>query len=435
MQKDLSHRLDSIIRFFLYVLIFWLPYGPAVIETCVILSLLVWIIKRILRIKPNIQGQRGKEKLYGILRAFRLPQTPLNRPILFFVMIAFLSVLFSDDKAASWHGFITKTMEWFVIFYLFVETFVEKKHIIRAIILFIITAFATAIDALLQFYFLHKDIFVGREMTRHGATAAFHHANSLGGYMAVVISLYSALLFQKEGKKWHKALLVVGVFLLVWVLFITFSRSSWLAAIVGVGALLYYFKRKLFIIGLCALIFAGVVVAKVYPHYSWQSIRLDPDNIVGTMEWREGLWEDTLKMIKDRPLIGHGLNTYMARFQDYRRRPGRRLFSPTYAHNCYLQVGAETGLFGLGIFLWLIITLLCRSHFFLCSTKTGEKEVVLFILMGLVGGWAALLFHSFLDVDLYTLQLSALFWVIAGLIVSSHNVLRAKGIYGKTIVH
>ena len=36
MHSIIENRIDSIIRFFLYLLIFWLPYSPAVIESSVI---------------------------------------------------------------------------------------------------------------------------------------------------------------------------------------------------------------------------------------------------------------------------------------------------------------------------------------------------------------------------------------------------------------
>lgn len=71
------------------------------------------------------------------------------------------------------------------------------------------------------------------------------------------------------------------------------------------------------------------------------------------------IWKSALKMIKDKPLLGSGLDTFQITFPKYRLPLYWQLEwngTPEKAHNFFLQIGATTGLLGLGAWLWLLIT-------------------------------------------------------------------------------
>jgi len=125
----ISGRIDSTIRVFLYILIFWLPYSPAVVETCVIISLLLWVAKRlILQSAVSREGLSFKQKVIDCFKKFQLAPSALNRPIAFFLAICVLSVVSGSFFENSAHNFLTKTLEWFIVYFLVVEVFQEKKQ-------------------------------------------------------------------------------------------------------------------------------------------------------------------------------------------------------------------------------------------------------------------------------------------------------------------
>jgi len=118
-------------------------------------------------------------------------------------------------------------------------------------------------------------------------------------------------------------------------------------------------------------------------------------------------------MIKERPLFGHGLSTFMGNFPKY----GKGYYYLTqgiipYAHNCYLQIAAETGIVGLASFLCLIGTFFTHT---IISLKKIKNRFYHAVLSGISAGIIVTLVHSAVDTNLYSLQLSVLFWLMLGL--------------------
>jgi len=119
-------------------------------------------------------------------------------------------------------------------------------------------------------------------------------------------------------------------------------------------------------------------------------------------------WRRSLKIIKDYPLLGCGLNTYALVAGRYNIGWGG------YPHNSYLQMAAEIGLVGVAVFLWMLFVLFRDSLRALRRIKTQELQM---LMCGLLTGLLGFLIHSFFDTNLYSVQLSSFLWVIMGVIV------------------
>lgn len=402
----IERRIDSLIRFFLCFLIFWLPYSPAVIEISVISGLLLWILKR------SIMYYRGS----GALAAFRLPLTPLNKPILVFGAVCVLASLGSPFWDQSLPNFLTKTLEWFIVYFLVIEGVTERKHIYLISGVFMVTLSATVLDSLIQYYVTYKDIFLGHTIepgTR--ATAGFKTANGLGAYLTLAIPLILALICIREERLRYRLPMALISFLALWSLAVTFSHGAWVTTLCGITfflSLFFFHQRRVelyFILGVL-LILVTLWVYFGFVLTGGSDIAALRSN---TASWRLNIWKDTIAMIKDSPLLGHGINTFMQLFEAYRTDVG----NPTYAHNGYLQLTAETGLLGLAAFLWVIVALF-RWVLTSMAAYGIEQDSIVLLTMGLGSGIFAFLIHGALDNNFYSLQLSVYLWFMIGLLVA-----------------
>ena len=388
-------KIDNIIRFFLYLLIILLPISNSGIEICFGLILILWIVKHLL------------------LRSVKVEPSALNTPIYIFVCIGILSVIWSSNFKVSLHAFFSKFMEGILLYFFMIETLKQKKHLSIIIALFLLVAVVVSIDGIVQYFFTGIDIFRQRPIVREGVTASFEYPNKFAAYLFFPLFITLGMLMDKL-KVRKIDLKLFGLFCMLGLLFFTFiltkSRGALLGLIVAVPFFAFYINRKVFLVtAVVAAIIISTLAFLIVTDSSLKIFRLEPVRIRDTAIIRTHIWRDTLNMIKERPVFGHGINTYMRLFQKYRSDPSQY---PTYAHNCYLQIAAEMGLAGLIVFLWIV------GRFFRNSVnkKTG------YVLLGVAAGMFAFLVHSFFDTNLYSLQLNILFWFMLGLAVAKTKI-------------
>ncbi|VAW16310.1 hypothetical protein MNBD_BACTEROID05-77 [hydrothermal vent metagenome] len=390
-----------------------------------ITALFLWIIKRGYLFWHKVK--RNKKSPWNVFKNSFCPKPCfLNKPIVAFLFFGSISTAVNSGGDFLLGGFLTKTCEWFIIFWLFLEVFTEKKHVFIALKIFTFTAFLTSIDSLVQFYWLGYDIVFHHPLDDKGfSTAAFDYANSLGGYLTIAVPLFFSFCFYFRKDK-LKLFFAVGLFFAtIFSIFVTFSRSSWLALLVGFSLFFIFAgNRKVLGVYLLVVVLISGLFFSVFSKNISSSSKLNIDKIQSMAQWRIGIWEDSFKMIKEKPFLGHGPNTYMEKFQKYRRKKeGIHPYSPAYAHNGYIQLGAELGVFALVSFLWITFSLFNRGASIIKNAiDYRDKDTI--ILAGLLSGCGAFLVHAFFDNNFYSLQLSAHIWISVGLAVAFMNLIK-----------
>ena len=215
--------------------------------------------------------------------------------------------------------------------------------------------------------------------------------NSLGAFLILPI----VLLVQKLNINWQtpKRTMLGGLLILhVWVLLLTFSRSTLLATIIGLITLLILSNQKFVtqnkrkitwsVAILCAVtiglfsVFRDQYVVQNVVFHADESTRLQTPN-----ELRRDLAKRAVEDIIDQPL-GHGPGT--AGLVSIRLPAGGHL-----TENYFLQILYEVGVFGFLIFT-TILYLLVRGLW--NQRKNNTVKVMLASFAGLV--FANLLFHT-----------------------------------------
>ncbi len=401
---------DRAIITFLCFLIFYLPFAKAGVEIFVWSAIFIFILKRVL-------GYRAGSG-WGMF-----PETGLNIALGIFIAVNALSMIFSSHFGLSFRGFFGKELKFIAIYFMLVEVINSKRRLKIILIAIISSAVLIVFDAGAQ-YFRGVDFLRGYGWAR--LRASFISANDFAGWLIVIVPLFLGLLAAgKTIGKGLKALLLILIILLIVCLLATYARGAWLSFIIGISLMGWYFFKNFTLkvklsclslgIGLLAifLILPQPIQTKVKAIGRIDFKVGDTVNarIKSTLKTEEGstpirfhLWKEALRMIRDYNFTGCGLNTYSVVARDYKSFD----FGANYPHNCYLQMAAETGLFGLSAFLWVLLV------FF----KTGLRHFNLrkdYLVLGLLSGILAFLVQSFFDTNLYALQLVVLFWYMLGL--------------------
>lgn len=128
------------------------------------------------------------------------------------------------------------------------------------------------------------------------------------------------------------------------------------------------------------------------------------------MEGRLSIWRDGLRLISSYPLTGTGLGTFGVAF---RRFQGSLVeYYVDHAHNDYLELTAELGVFGVALLLIPVFYLWGRMvvKFFGASGRYHRS-----VLLGCVGSICAMLIHTGADFNLQLPANALIFSVLLGI--------------------
>lgn len=393
-EEKIIHYCDKTMEFSLYLMVFFLPISKAIIEITSTLAIIAFLIKKI------TQKQ--------------FPSTYLNLPLFAFVGISALSIIGTSSLHTSLRNFFSKLIEQVFLFFIVFETINTRQKIKNILLVMFSSAFLVGIDGIFQ-YFTHKDFLRYRTMPfKNRINAPFYTPNDLGAYLVplTILSLSANFLYFKN--RVIRVLMRIVPVLLFSNLILTFSRGAWLGLIVGLifmaSIVLFLKNKKTLLIPSLLIILIIIVFLPLRSDIPLSKILDFTD--AGSVD-RKGLWIIAWNMIKAKPILGHGIGTFMHNFKYYNNIGYSH--SVSYAHNCYLQMAAEIGIIGLLAFLWLIVILFKNFIKIIKNNRTKLDP----IFLGLISGLLAFLVHSSVETNLYSLDLGALFWIILGLTVSA----------------
>ena len=326
--------------------------------------------------------------------------------------------IFNSKFTFSFVPFLTKiefykwvTLSAFFLFLLHWKYFGDGVRITNQLLTVVfLTGVFESLYGMFEFFSGHHHILYLKGIT--AVTGTFINRNYFAGYLLMVIPLSMGFLVSREafyGRRfqgWRQRLssldgktLLIGFGIIVMVLGLIFSASR-----MGIISLLVSFtlisilfktpqkgkgvsKTTLLILGLALLwaVWIGLD-AVIGPFF----------NVSEDLKWRRTVWENTLKVVKDFPILGSGLGTFGQIFPMYKSFHMRRFVS--HAENDFLQLASEVGLIGVGV-LFILFT------FLFLKAVSGVRAMSMtdsgrYVGIGGLVGILALMFHSVVERNL-----------------------------------
>jgi O-antigen ligase len=245
----------------------------------------------------------------------------------------------------------------------------------------------------------------------HRANSIFITPNTFAASINII--LLPTIVLYLIGSK-SSRYLFIPLLILFSALLVTQSRGGWVAfvsSIILISILIKFLSIKLgrirlkkLTIGLTIVFVAYNVINLIeYDRFSSDySINEDfkhlirSDSIVSTMSQRYKLYGIAWQQIKQNPLLGHGFHTY----QYYKSRDHQASYVgdvTRFAHNDYLQLWMETGVFGVVLFIMLFIVMVYFLITLFNKISNREKTIMLAIISGLTSFYV----HALVDFVFY----------------------------------
>lgn len=188
------------------------------------------------------------------------------------------------------------------------------------------------------------------------AAGPFITSNILAGFLAILVPVILGMLMELWDRR-QRPLLRIGTLVLALgalgiALLLTGSKGAWLALCVGLilfGILL--FRQKIFASRkktfLSALAASAILLGVIGGGTLWKGTGAWQKSLQVRSDYAHASWQ----MIKDHLFFGCGLNNYHSYYAAYKLPEADEMVF--HAHNDYLQIWAELGIFGLFIYLWI----------------------------------------------------------------------------------
>jgi O-antigen ligase len=247
------------------------------------------------------------------------------------------------------------------------------------------------------------------------------HANVLASLLVLIMPLLLALLLSSKamcsdplplsrGGRWQ---LLFGL-LFLWagfLLLLTQSRAGYLAIVTALPVVLLLRWPRLGYL----LPFAVMVVAAMSWRIGLPVIleQLSSDGTLGGWEGRLEIWSRSYQAFQDFPFTGIGLGTFttvMPLLYPLRV----TIDSYPHAHNLFLHIGLDLGLFGLIAYLALLINLFVMLTGVL--RRSPRNRLHWSLATGALGSLVALLVHGLLDAPMWGTKIAFLPWLLYALI-------------------
>jgi hypothetical protein len=223
----------------------------------------------------------------------------------------------------------------------------------------------------------------------------------------------------RQGRLWW---ILAGTPLIA-AIYLTGSRSVIAAAIGGVVVLVIALVRHRTVPIRGVIVFAVVVVVAMIISFPWvighdvagASARL-------SLKVRFELLRAGLQVIETRPIFGVGIDRFYLEAGAFASPELNALWSSRKnPHNDFLRVGAELGLVGLALFLWILFA--AGKRIWQALRMSGDAR-----LAGLAAGLVGFLITSLVSNPLMLREVSFAFWIALGLATGhSAAALRTAG--------
>ncbi len=390
-------RLDYLIEHCILAVAFFLPLSLDIATLFLGAGTILWIAKM------------------ALLKKLFLKRTPFDEMIALLVILSAASIGVAPDKDFSFYNYYHLMGRYILIYYLVINnlnTLEQMKRLIWSIMAsaVIVTCYGFyqyvhGVD-ISAFQWVDGDQFPELKVR---IFSTLQNPNLLAGFLVVVMSLAVGIGLHTENIQ-GKVLLFVLVAVLGICLVLTYSRGAWLSVVAVTALCGRLYNRKVL------WVFLVIPVLALFCHDGVMERLLSIFNPTDTSSTlRIALWESTIAMILDKPLLGIGWGSYWLVYPDYDFFLNNPAATIVHAHNMYLHIAAEIGIPGLMVFLAIIYGHTRKAIQVLAQTQNAW---VAGVMLGTVAAVLGLAVNGFTDYIMFNVQMSMLFWLLNALIIA-----------------
>jgi len=386
--------------------------------------------------------------IYGLTgtEVARICFSPLGLPVGAFLAVGLIILVYATNVWAGFDRLFFLLTAAF--FFLAAPNLIRSKSTLKKVIpVMLAAAFIVSAVGVLQYY--HESVPVAAlnvvleslgipelkpgidTYSRETYCSMFGHANFAGQYLVTVVPLALSMAAWGLGR-WRKTRLVpvltvlCAIVVLIY-LGITFCRGAWVGTIAAIAVMLLFSPhRKLFLTVAAVAIVLFAAASPLIKDDEGKSVAHKFSTIFDMKDkptqFRFLVWKSSLRVVKEEPL-GAGIGNFKVIYPKHRTVDERRntgwdkvIYK---AHNDYVQTFVEVGVLGFAAFLWIILIVLKMAR---RMTRRCNDSFLRAVSLGLLGGIAGMLVHSFFSSNFQLPGSAHSFFVVLGVFAAAYGI-------------
>jgi len=348
-----------------------------------------------------------------ILHGRLAPNEPVNRWVVVYALYAVLSLF------VSYH-YVSNTESHMAIL---------KDHLLGLSLLFLVQMSVSDWAGVRRIVFvtlLPLPYIAKVAMNQHLSVASWNYSDDLrikGTFVmlganefaafcvTVCVVLLALLLATKASRRW-KFLLICGIACMVLCVLYAYSRTAYIALILGMVTVVLAWRgrwKMLLPLALAAALAPALLPPSVVQRFD--STTVEADQRDESTEKRFEFWQIAWDNFVAHPVVGTGFQSF--------RHPEINPFKMD-THNVYLRTLTEGGVIGAVILLGLLVSILRTARRELAASSSGTWRYAL--ALGLVGAWMGMVCGNLFGDRFTYYPVIAYFWTYVALVVKARHL-------------
>ncbi|MCX5752069.1 MAG: O-antigen ligase family protein [Candidatus Krumholzibacteria bacterium] len=267
-------------------------------------------------------------------------RTTLDVPVLLLIVVSFIAALLSDRRIASLINL--KNYALMTVIYVIGSLLTTRRMALRQFAVLLASGAGVAAYGI-AIYLLGKGFgTLGR------SPGPFSNAMTFGGILLILCSLFLAVAAGAGVVKRLRCAAIGAAIVSFVALFFTFTRSSWVGAVISVVIILAFLRRRWLVPFAVALVLFVLLLPAQYRARVESIWNLKHPSNVHRLQLLKG----SMGIIRDHPVIGVGTMDLADVYRRYMPPDAVQVFG--HMHNIFLQIAVQTGFVGLAAFCWLL---------------------------------------------------------------------------------
>ena len=379
------------------------------LELMIISIFLIWLFKdkRITKINFSLN-----KKAHNVL-------SPRWRYLLVAWLLASVVALTINPTYAAlglWRAYFLEPMMFFLVFMYSVKSRADIRIIVKALGLLVVWLLVVV---LYQNFSSWNFIPAYNSPNIKRLTGVFAYPNALALLTAPIAALFFGLWVYSKNK--FREIIYLVIFIAGFVLAVL-ARSDGAVLALTISVIFWLIlAKKVRKFGVPLLIIIALIAAVVLPinkHIPTTKPSLNPElNLQSnSLDIRLNQWQETAGMLQDNFIFGLGIAGYQCGLAAYHQTQWLEIY--LYPHNIFLNFWTELGLFGVIVFLLMLMSIACllKDIFDKHSYWAWPLSMM----------WLTWFVHGLVDVPYFKNDLSILFFIMLGLtiVIQQHKKIK-----------